>query len=775
LDHFVDEAVALAEISRLITSSTELDEVFDVMAESISALVPADTLSISIVDLEIGTYSTLIRWGRELPGYSVGTARSLAGTTAEKAIANGIPLVIADDLILEQASNDADPAGYPLADLKSWLVAPLIVGGNAIGIMHFRARAKNAYTERHIGIAERVANQIAGTIAIADLNRNLAISEKQQIALADLAAELAESDKATVMYESIDKTLTKFFEFDRISILTASQSKKSATQVYQRGVPVPGIEIGAVLELSNSLHEFELWANELTGTSTGGEYLRAKFPVVSHSVLGLESRMRVPMTTKTGYVGAIALNHRDKNAYSPEDQHLLRRVASQSAPALEKSFLLEETKEEARIQSSLARLGRLVASDLQLSSIYETVADELKELVPYDRIAISRFETQSRAMAVDFVRGIALPNAMPGDDITDPGKVIDWEFSGSDSDLAHGTSTRAENEFKNNLEREGLVSWIQAPIGIRSTGLIGFLSVRSTVANVYNDAHLELLKIVALQITPAIQSARLEEQSEKLSEQRERAETLDEENIELQRLADARSEFLSTVSHELRTPLTSISAFSDILSRNRAANLTNQQIDQIEVVRRSTSSLTGLIDDLLDVSRADTGRLNIEKAPFDIDALFSEFTADAMSMIDAKNQILKTAKNKDRIWIDADRSRITQILNNLISNASKYSPANAQIDLRVNIARGKLTVEVEDHGIGISSHDVGNVFTPFFRAPNKETRNESGTGLGLSVVKTLINLHGGDIEITSDLGSGSIVRFWIPGVTSSPGQNSAED
>ena len=120
-----NETDAPVELDRLISSSTELEDIFDAMAERISALVPADTVSISTVNLEQGTYSTLVRWGLVLPDYPLGDARSLAGTAAEKAIANGAPIVINDELRVKQAKNDFNPAEYPLVDLKSWLVAPL--------------------------------------------------------------------------------------------------------------------------------------------------------------------------------------------------------------------------------------------------------------------------------------------------------------------------------------------------------------------------------------------------------------------------------------------------------------------------------------------------------------------------------------------------------------------------------------------------------------------------------------------------------------------------
>lgn len=756
------EADALADLGRLITSSTDFGEVFEATAESISALIPAETVSIATADVHNNTYTTMFRWGRQLPGFPIGMVRSLAGTAAEFAINQGVPIIADTELVKAQMDRDDGVLLAPIADLKSWIVAPLLVAGNTIGIVHLRTSHIQGYTQRHLDIAERIANQIAGTIAIADLHSELLKSENEQSALARLAVELAEADSAQDMYESIDKVLTEFFKFDRISIVIIDISEKRLTQVYQRGISVQEIEVGTILQLSGSPHEFDLWANELAGTSEGGKDLPASVPIPTHKSLGLESRMRTPMSTHTGYVGAIALNHRQKSVYTETNQNFLRRVASQAAPALEKSFLLEQAETKAKVQQSLARIGLVVARDLDLQRVYERVADELANLMPFDRVAVSHFDQESQKVIVEFAQGIELEGAAPGDVITDPGKTVSWETVG---DFASSKpATPAEFEFFPRIDRLGLKSWIQAPLGLQATGPIGFLSVRSKTVDQYDDADLELLKQVAEQITPAIQNARIFEQSTALVEQKERAVALDEENLELQRVADARSQFLSTVSHELRTPLTSISAFSDILSHNRPGNLEARQLTQIDAIKRSTAALTDLVDDLLDVSRADSGRLTINRVPFDFQELIRDYSELAESIVSQKKQEIIVTNLEKPTWITGDKARLVQVLNNLISNASKYSAAETEIHMEVTRHTGRIEVKVQDHGIGIAPYSLDNVFLPFFRADNPETHRESGTGLGLSVVRTLVELHGGGVTIKSESGVGTVVRFWIPGI-----------
>ena len=574
--------------------------------------------------------------------------------------------------------------------MKSWLVAPLIVGGEPIGFLHFRAREANVYTDQHQRLSERIANQIAGPIALAQLHHDLRESEKEQAALAQLAVELALAESAQQMFESVDRTLEGFFRFDRISIVTVDEDDHKLVQVYQRGIRVPGVEIGTVLEFSDIESEFNPWANELADTAGITDGINLVDQSTTHRDLGLESRMRAPFLTTTGYVGAIALNALQPRLYSKADQDLLKRVASQAAPALEKSFLLEKAEDKARIRQRVARIGRIVSEDLDLASVYDRMADELEKLIQFDRITVTLFDAETQTMTSEYFRGLAVPGVMPGDDISDAGKTVDWDFFGDTDRTAYGVQTDKEDELSSSLKELGLVSWIQAPFGVRATGPIGFLSLRSKVPNQYGENELELLKQVAMQVTPAIQNARLYQQSTALAQQKERSSALDEENRELQRVADARSQFLSTVSHELRTPLTAISAFSDILAHNRPGNLEERQLSQINAIRRSTTSLSNLVDDLLDVSRADSGKLSLDLKPFDFQELISDFERVAEGIASQKSQSVSVTNFKDPILLNGDRSRFTQVLNNLFSNASKYSPENSEITITVSHVSGHI-------------------------------------------------------------------------------------
>ncbi len=258
------------------------------------------------------------------------------------------------------------------------------------------------------------------------------------------------------------------------------------------------------------------------------------------------------------------------------------------------------------------------------------------------------------------------------------------------------------------------------------------------------------------------------EESLRVATEREAARELEAENSELQRINEARSEFLSTVSHELRTPLTSMMAFSEILRHNKENNLTATQLKHLELISKGGHRLEEMITDLLDVSLSETGRFRLEPMPFDLREMIEEVANSSVSVFDKRGQSLIITNLPDPTWMDGDRSRVMQVFNNLLSNAAKYSPDGASVELVATVEQNIIQLVFRDHGIGISHEDQLKLFAPFFRAGNQKTRSESGTGLGLVIVKTIVELHGGHIKLESQQGVGTTVRIWLPGILSGP-------
>lgn len=239
---------------------------------------------------------------------------------------------------------------------------------------------------------------------------------------------------------------------------------------------------------------------------------------------------------------------------------------------------------------------------------------------------------------------------------------------------------------------------------------------------------------------------------------------LEEKNEALQQESVAKSQILSTVSHELKTPLTSIIGYVDrlLLRRDKVGPLNERQEQYLENVKEDSRRLKVLIDDLLDISRIEAGSLELNLTVLQIrpqveqviDAIQSQFDYKKLSVIHAIPSELHS--------VIADQLRFSQIITNLLTNAFKYSPSGGSVTIAATEDGNAAQIEVSDTGIGISTEDQTRLFTKFFRADNSSTRQETGTGLGLYIVKHLIEAHGGAIWVNSRKGEGSTFSFTIP-------------
>ena len=164
----------------------------------------------------------------------------------------------------------------------------------------------------------------------------------------------------------------------------------------------------------------------------------------------------------------------------------------------------------------------------------------------------------------------------------------------------------------------------------------------------------------------------------------------------------------------------------------------------------------------------DAGKLRIEPTTFLVNDLLNELEKSFEPVLETKNQTLITSNSNIDTWIEADRNRIAQLITNLVSNAHKYSGDNSEIRLSISVEAENLSVVIEDEGIGISTEDQKQLFTAFFRADNRASREAGGTGLGLVIARSIAELHGGELWLNSIENQGTTVAFKIPGITSEP-------
>lgn len=242
-------------------------------------------------------------------------------------------------------------------------------------------------------------------------------------------------------------------------------------------------------------------------------------------------------------------------------------------------------------------------------------------------------------------------------------------------------------------------------------------------------------------------------------------------NVQLMRSAEARNEFLGQISHELRTPLTSLTTFAHILDE-KSETLSRERVRaHAEVISRNARRLEVLVNDIFDASGTVTDSFKLNLATIDLPQIVQNTTNDYVNHIRTRDQELTTEidiPEGSNFHAIADLSRIAQVVANLLSNASKYSLPGSTINIFCGLESGKYIVKVTDHGNGISTGDISKVFTPFFRVDSSDVRSVPGAGLGLTIAKSIIELHDGQIYIESELEIGTTVSFAIPAIADIP-------
>ncbi|HWB23530.1 MAG TPA: HAMP domain-containing sensor histidine kinase [Gaiellaceae bacterium] len=238
------------------------------------------------------------------------------------------------------------------------------------------------------------------------------------------------------------------------------------------------------------------------------------------------------------------------------------------------------------------------------------------------------------------------------------------------------------------------------------------------------------------------------------------------QNVQLRKLDQLKDEFVSSVSHELRTPLTSISGYTELVGDPEVGPLTSDQQNYIAIVSRNTDRLLRVVNDLLFFSGMQDGRLELQREDVNLATLAAEAVEMALPNAEAKGLILKCGCATPA-HVVGDASRLAQVIDNLVSNAIKFTPAGGQVIVGTSTEPGLATIEVSDTGMGIPAAEQERLFQRFFRSSNAISGAIPGTGLGLYITKAIAEAHGGRVEVESREGAGTVFRIRLPAGSSS--------
>jgi signal transduction histidine kinase len=411
-------------------------------------------------------------------------------------------------------------------------------------------------------------------------------------------------------------------------------------------------------------------------------------------------------------IGVLMIFHREQNYFSAELLNLVTAIAGQVAVAINNARLYELIRDQAERLGLMLRKEQVEASRSQ--AILEAVADGVLVTGADNRIS---FVNSSITRILDVEDTALLGRSLEGFAGFFGSSSVDWiktiRHWSEDPSSYHMGDMYAEQL---SLENGRIVLVHLAPV-IMINDFLGTVSI-------FRDITRE---------------------------------------VEVDRL---KSEFVATVSHELRTPMTAIKGYVDILTMGAAGALNENQMHFLEVVRNNIERLNILLTDLLDISRIESGRVKLDQGEVNLYDIAEEVVAEVLrrSQNESKPMALSLDAPKDLPPVIGDSARIRQVVSNLVNNAFNYTPENGTILVNIRPQHDEVQVDVQDSGIGVKPEDQGRLFERFYRGEHPLVLATPGTGLGLPIVRQLIEMHNGRIwmKSTGVPGEGSIFSFTLP-------------
>lgn len=429
---------------------------------------------------------------------------------------------------------------------------------------------------------------------------------------------------------------------------------------------------------------------------------------------------------------------------------------------LELNKAQEELDKQLNSLDALQKTSRLISTTLDENEIFQRLDQSLMVSLGFEKILIF-IENKNKELLNKVALGFSHKNipAMLSELKKDPSII---------KELKEGKTLSSINLPKQ--KREFLAQifdvchFVLTPI-MTQNGIIGisFAGNQSDIKMTEGDE--ELISILADQIGQSLENARLFEEAFRSSQILEskvqnRTQQLEKALKDVQDINKTKSEFISAVSHELRTPLTSIKGYASILMAGKLGDIPDEVKKRLEKINVHSDNLVALINNLLDIARIESGRVGMKKTSCCLCQLAENAFDLLMPQMKSKKLqgVLRCNKNIQKILLDSNQ--IERVFINLLSNAIKFTPNEGTISIKIVLNNGIFDINVSDTGTGIPQEDIPRLFDEFYRVENRINENVKGTGLGLALVKKIIEAHQGKIGVTSEQEKGTTFHFTLP-------------
>ena len=762
------------ELREALEQQTATGEVLRVIASSPTELQPVlDTLLANAVKLSGAKQGHI----RRSDGEFLRVVAHYNETSERIAVLEANPLPLNSNIAAAQAfiqrkpihllDTQVEAQGFHVlarqTGVRTLLTVPLLREGAGIGTITIWRDFVEPFSERQIELVKSFADQAVIAIEnvrlfkeLQDRNREITEALEQQSATSKILEVIASSptdvqpvldavaESAARLCDATDVAISRV-EGESLKTVANYGSLAAAPNPPFDRASIPG---RAILD-RQTIHIHDLEA-------VPKDELRARFA----RSLGVRTVLATPLLREGVAIGAILIRRTEVRPFTDKQVALLKTFADQAVIAIENVRLFQELEARTRqlVESveelkALGEVGQAVSSSLDLETVLETIVARAVELSGTDCGVIYEYDEgaqefnlrASHRMEQEAVEALRAARIRAGEGAA--GRAASTRAPVQIADT-FDQRERSTSRIRPLLNRLGYRSLLTVPL-LREQNILGGLTVWRRQAGEFDPEVVNLLQTFATQSALAIHNAQLFRE-------------IQAKGCELEAANRHKSEFLANVSHELRTPLNAIIGFSEVLLEKLFGELNDKQNEYVDDILSSGRHLLSLINDILDLSKIEAGHMELELTTFDLPNALDNALVLIRERASRHGVRVERVVDEQLGDLRGDERKIKQVLVNLLSNAVKFTPEGGKIQVRASLDNSAVQISVSDTGIGIAPEHHDAIFEEFRQVGSDYARKREGTGLGLTLTKKFIEMHGGRIWVESEPGKGSTFTFTLP-------------